>query len=149
MCSNFSRVLFLSCVTSVWLSGCTQSKTKDATDRTQEGIDVGIRNVGKERIDLAYVRFGDYTFRAGIISSGKEAVHVSSGQRVPDLAEVGYELENDKSVVQTVSVKEHMPTNSTEGMVLYFVVDGEQPVTVDFMHCVQVDGSWTLKHYED
>jgi len=149
MCSNFSRVLFLSCVTSALLSGCPQSKTKRASDRTQAGIDVGIRNVGTERIDLAYVRFGNYTFRAGIVSSGSEKEHVDSGQSVPDRAEVGYELENGKSVVQTVPVKEHMPTNSTEGMVLYFVVDGEQPVTVDFMHCVQVDGSWTLKHYED
>ena len=129
--------------------GCTQSETKDASERTPTGIDVGIKNVGKERIDLAYVRFGDFTFRAGIVSSGNEAVQVCSEQRVPDRAEVGYELENGKSIVQTVSVKEHAPTNSTGGMVLYFVVDGEQPVRVVFMHCAQVNGSWTLKPYED
>lgn len=144
----FSQLLLVLCGAGVMLlSGCIQPKPKDAMERSQLGIDIGIKNVGNERIDGAYVRFGDYVFRAGIVSAGQKAVHVDSGQFVPDQAEVGYKLRNGEDVVRVVSVKEHMPTNSADNMALYFVVDGERHVTVEFLHFVHVDGKWTLVEY--
>jgi hypothetical protein len=134
----------------VWLAmtttGCVHGRNDWNNVSEELGITIGIQNVGTEPIDLAYVKFGHYAFRAGMVAPRTKAVHVCSGQSVPDEAEVGYKLKNGTKIVRTVPVKVYLPGNTMEDqdLVLHFNVDGENDVAVEFLKSVHIDGKSCL-----
>ena len=145
--NNCFAVLLLGVASVFAMGGCVYDGGQPTEMNDVTGIDVGVRNLGSERIEDASVSFGDYSFTLGIISPGKKAVHVCSGQSVPDAAEIHFELEGGRSFKKVVPVAKHLPPHASADLVLHFNIDDKQNVQVEFLHFIQVDGRSKLVPY--
>lgn len=129
------------------VGGCVHDRDDPVEPKDITGIDIGIKNVGTERLERATVKFGEYRFAAGIVSAGHEAVNVCSGQLVPDSAEVFFELKGGRVFEKTVDVKTHAPTDLHGEVTLYFTIGGNHDVSVEFFRSVKVNGRSKLVPY--
>lgn len=126
---------------------CTDRISKMSNDEL--GLDVGIVNASLKGIADVYVCFGDYVFKAGVVGPGKKAVHVCSGQRLPKEAEVGYRSSSGGVIVEHVIVKSAVQIENDQHCLLYFVVSEDEPVKVEVMRFVQVNGAWTTQQINE
>ncbi len=140
-------VLVLGGVAIFAIGGCVNNGSQLAEMKEVNSIDVGVRNLGTERIEDATVSFGNYLFSFGIVSPGKKAVHVCSGQMVPATAEIVFELQNGKVFKKVVSVRENLPTEDRGSVILHFNIDSNQDVGVEFFRSEKVDGRSKLVPY--
>jgi hypothetical protein len=143
-----SYVLSVSVLATFITGGCFHNGGKPGEMKDVTGIDVGIRNLGTKRIEDSSIAFGNYSFTLGIISPGKKAVHVCSGQSIPDMAEIVFELESGKTFKKMVSVAKHLPLNASDDLVLHFNIDDKQNIQVEFLHFIMEDGRSKLVSYD-
>ncbi len=106
-------------------------------------IDVGIQNMGTNMIKGASVSWGEYSFRAGLVSSSGKAVHVGFDHPIPDSATVHYSLTDGRNVEKTVAVKKTIPAAAYKDKditVMFEVNSNTDEVTVKILHFVEKDG---------
>ena len=115
-------------------------------------INVGIKNVGTNRIAAASVKWGEFKFTAGIVSPGKQAVQVSFDHPIPETATVHCSLPDGKEITKTVPVKSAVPAAALKERhieVSFEVNSNNGEVTVKFYHHVYMDNYWHLVLYDD
>jgi hypothetical protein len=119
------------------LTSCREPSTADWA------IDVGIQNMGTNMIKGAAVSWGEFSFRAGLVSPTAEAVHVGFDRPIPETATVHYLLPDGKEIAKTISVKKAIPAvayNDKDITVMFEVNSNTDAVTVKILHFVEKDG---------
>jgi len=119
------------------ITSCREPATADWA------IDVGIRNMGTNMIKGAAVSWGEFSFRAGLVSPSGKAVHVGFDHPVPEKATVYYSLPDGRKIEKTVAVKAAIPAvayKDKDITVMFEVNSNTDAVTVKILHFVEKDG---------
>jgi len=116
-------------------------------------IHVGIQNVGTNSIETASVSWGEFWFRAGIVSPATEAVHIGFDRPIPESATVYYSLPDGKKVKKTLVVKAAIPKAAYKDKdkkitFMFDVNSNTDEVAVKILHYVRKEGYPQLVPYE-
>lgn len=107
------------------------------------GINVGIRNTGSKRIDMASVLMGKYRMRAGIVTPGNDAVHLLFDRPITPEATVSYVLPDGERVAKTIPFASRVPKDASGRVIVIFSIDSDTgDVDVRFFTFRQIDGCW-------